>query len=131
MSDLKTFSERLSYIIESKSLTAYQISVKTGIAESTLHRLISGQTKKIQANTCKTLADFLEINDEWLRSGEGDMLLNGKPGILEDPGENTSTPLERVLKSNEMLAESNRILAESNKQLVANNTKLLEMISKK
>lgn len=46
--------------MESKGVTAYEISKGTGIAESTIGRILSGKTKRPNASTLGIICKYLE-----------------------------------------------------------------------
>lgn len=63
--------ERILELIESKGVTPYEISAKTGISEAVLSRLLNGKTKKPNQNNIKILAKYFNISEDWLRTGVG------------------------------------------------------------
>lgn len=68
-------SDRLRQVIKSKGITWDDLSVNAGIAESTISRILNNSTNNPQKSTTQALAEYLQINEEWLRTGKGDMLL--------------------------------------------------------
>lgn len=73
---MANISDRLSKVIEDKCITKYEISTKTGISESILSRIVSGETQKPQEKTLKKIAEYLQISPEWLLTGKGEMSYN-------------------------------------------------------
>ena len=63
--------ERILELVETKGITPYEISSKTGISEAVLSRLLNGKTKKPNQNNIKTLAKYFNISEDWLRTGVG------------------------------------------------------------
>ena len=66
-------SDRLKQVIDIKNLTSYKISSDTGISESVLSRILKGKTRKPQSSTVTVLAKYLQVSEQWLLSGEGEM----------------------------------------------------------
>ncbi|GHT13434.1 hypothetical protein AGMMS4956_09590 [Bacteroidia bacterium] len=69
-----TLQERINYVIAKKGSTPYEISISTGVSQSTLSRLINGTTKKLNMKTASILAKYFHIEQSWLMTGKGEML---------------------------------------------------------
>jgi phage repressor protein C with HTH and peptisase S24 domain len=67
-------NERIRQLIKNKQITAYEVSKQTGISESTLSRILNGNTEKLGFKNASLLANYFNIELEWLRFGEGEML---------------------------------------------------------
>ena len=67
---LKTVHDRLSYLIDSKSITPYAIWKETGISQATLSNILNGKTKRVSGKTLELLSKYFNVSKEWLRSGE-------------------------------------------------------------
>lgn len=65
-------AERIKELAESKGVSMYTVSIETGIAQSTLSRFINKKTETISRNALKALADYFQVNLDWLVTGEGD-----------------------------------------------------------
>lgn len=65
---MNSIGERVKYLIESKGLTAYEVSHESGISEATLSRIVNKNTKPNIKN-CKILADYFQVEKEWLLTG--------------------------------------------------------------
>lgn len=116
MGNLENISERLAYLLESKKITPYQLSVGTGISESTISRILSQKTKKLQTPTITLLANYLQVKKEWLLTGDGDIAEKNQADL------NFTGYLSRIdelIKANRDLSASNKILAENNARLTA------------
>lgn len=116
MGNLENISERLAYLLESKKITPYQLSVGTGISESTISRILSKKTKKLQKPTITLLANYLQVKKEWLLTGDGDIAEKNQADL------NFTGYLSRIdelIKANRDLSASNKILAENNARLTA------------
>ena len=116
MGNLENISERLAYLLESKKITPYQLSVGTGISESTISRILSQKTKKLQTPTITLLANYLQVKREWLLTGDGDIAEKDQAdlnftGYLSN--------IDELIKANRDLSASNKILAENNARLTA------------
>ena len=66
-----TFGDRLRHVIDSKGISAYEISQATNISQATLSRILNNSTNKPAKTTLNTLAKYLQINPTWLQTGEG------------------------------------------------------------
>lgn len=69
-------SERILYLIDKKGVTVYEISLSTGISQSVISRITNKETNKLQFKNLKLLANYFNVSPDWLRTGEGEMLLN-------------------------------------------------------
>jgi len=74
-------SERISKLIETKGVTAYEISLKTGISQSSLSRLLNDNTTKLNIKNTDLLAKYFNVNREWLLNGNGDMYVSKSEAI--------------------------------------------------
>lgn len=71
---MKSFSERLRYLIDKKGITPYYLSEKTGISEAAISRLLNGKSIRPNIRTTGLLANYFHITEDWLLTGEGEML---------------------------------------------------------
>ncbi len=62
---------RLKSVLTEKRMTAYELCKLSGVAQSTIGRLLSGKNKPSET-TCMRLALKLGVNYLWLETGEGD-----------------------------------------------------------
>lgn len=72
--------ERLRQVIESKGITWEELSVNSGVDQSTISRILNNSTTKPHKSTTQALAKYLQIDEKWLRNGE------------DNRQSNTSTP---------------------------------------
>ncbi len=68
-----SIGERLKQVIDNKGITPYELSMRTAISQATLSRIIANVTTKPSLKTIDTLAKYLQINRDWLLTGEGEM----------------------------------------------------------
>ena len=85
-------SERINQLLKNKKVTAYEVSKKTGISESTLSRILNGNTAKLGFNSATVLANYFDVDLEWLRWGFGtmskiDITKNNEPVIVQEKSE--------------------------------------------
>lgn len=66
---METISQRLIHLLDKKGITIYNLSERTGIAQSTLGRIKNKNAKPNKENR-KTIADFFGVTVEWLIYGE-------------------------------------------------------------
>ncbi len=81
-----TYNKRLQMLIDNKRVTPYYLSKATGVSQATISRLKSDVTAKPNISTNKKIADYFNVNEEWLLTGEGEML-NSSTSHKEEPSE--------------------------------------------
>lgn len=81
-----SIGERLKQVIDNKGITPYELSMRTAISQATLSRIIANVTSKPSLKTIDTLAKYLQINRDWLLTGEGEMLRGGQLQTQEPTG---------------------------------------------
>ena len=64
-------SERLSLLMSEKGITAYELSAKTEIQQSTISRILSGKTQKLSMKNRDVLASYFNVNSDWMSSELG------------------------------------------------------------
>ena len=64
--DLMDITTALRQLIESKGITPYEISIKTGVSQATLSRILSGKSSKLNIRNTELLAKYLNISSDWL-----------------------------------------------------------------
>lgn len=67
-------SERIKAVRKYFNLTQEQLAESAGITRQAIYSLEAGKSKSISKHVAKYLADKLNISENWLVSGEGDML---------------------------------------------------------
>lgn len=63
--------ERLTYLLEKHLISAYKVSLCTGVSEATLSRILSGKSVKPNSATIEALAKYFQVNEDWLLHGIG------------------------------------------------------------
>jgi len=98
--------ERVQQLIESKGLTAYELSIRTGISQASISRIINNETKKLGHRNIELLAEYFNTSAEWLRTGKGDdpvrVVDTGPPKALTQ-----EERIDRLILMNERLVEQN------------------------
>jgi len=61
--------DRLKILMDENKVTAYEVSLNTGIEQSTIGRILSGKTKRMIKPTKKALCLYFDVNEKWLISG--------------------------------------------------------------
>jgi len=64
--------QRVKQLIDNKGLTAYELSVITGISQGSLSRIINSNTKKLAIRNIEVLANYFKVSPDWLRTGAGE-----------------------------------------------------------
>lgn len=57
-----TLSEKLLKLIEQKGVTSYEVSIRSGVSESTLSRILNGHTGKMSLKTQDMLAKYFNVD---------------------------------------------------------------------
>lgn len=70
---MRTYNERLKYLLDSKGITPYYLSQATKVSQATISRLKGDKTAKPSIATNRKFADYFNVNAEWLLSGQGKM----------------------------------------------------------
>lgn len=65
-------ANRLKQLIDSKGITPYEISVKTGMSQATLSRILSNLTSKPSIRNVEILSKYFNVSTEWLLTGNGE-----------------------------------------------------------
>ena len=66
---MNTIQERFQFLLESKGLTPYQLSKKTGISDATLGRILNKGSKP-NSKTMESLCKYFDITEEWFLTGK-------------------------------------------------------------
>jgi len=64
--------ERIKQLFEDNNVTAYEVSVRTHISQSTLSRILNNKTDKLSIKTTDILSDYFFVKREWLVTGKGE-----------------------------------------------------------
>ncbi|MDV3822888.1 hypothetical protein CMU07_08990 [Elizabethkingia anophelis] len=67
-----SIKDRYISLRDEKGVTNYVVSEKSGIQASALGRLEKGQVKNPNEKTIVALAKFFDVNEDWLRTGNGE-----------------------------------------------------------
>lgn len=78
-----TFAERLKWLMKLKSLAGWQVGEAIGVSRATISTFVTGKTTTISAQTIFKLGHLLQVDPEWLLTGEG------------SPARKTYTPAEK------------------------------------
>ena len=66
-----TFTERINIAIRESGLTIVQISQKSGLGRTHIHRLMSGEIVRVYSDNLKVLCRTLGISADWLLGIKG------------------------------------------------------------
>lgn len=80
---MEKLKDRLRKSIENKEITAYELSAATGVTQANISRVLNGKTLKPNKDSLRVIADYLQVNSEWLIYGKGEMLRNEEVGIVK------------------------------------------------
>ena len=82
-----TTCDRIKQLFEDNNVTAYEVSVRTHISQSTLSRILNNKTDKLSIKTTDILSDYFSVTREWLVSGKGEKYIARKKMNDKRPGE--------------------------------------------
>ncbi|MFV0537289.1 MAG: helix-turn-helix transcriptional regulator [Dysgonomonas sp.] len=71
------FKNRLKHLLETEGITAYRIWKNTSITKGTIANYLEGKTNPNKSNI-SILANYFNVNEQWLLKGEGRMIRGGK-----------------------------------------------------
>jgi len=63
---MNTVSERLNHAMKLRETTNYAISKHTGVSQSTIGRILKGESKTINRTTIASICNYLNISEDWL-----------------------------------------------------------------
>lgn len=67
------FKDRLRYLLNQHNITAYRIWKDTSITKATIGNYLEGKTTPNKSNV-SLLATYFKVDENWLYTGEGDMM---------------------------------------------------------
>ncbi len=73
LNELDSFSKRLKYIVDSQGLKQSHMADKLGLSPAGLHYILNNDVKF--SKNAKKLAQFLNVNENWLLRGEGNVFV--------------------------------------------------------
>lgn len=91
---MEKLSNRLSFILEKRGVTRYELANEAGVCESTLCRIMSGEQERIHKKTAVNIANYLRISEKWLRLGVGNYEDSASSGAAM--GTNVVIPIEEL-----------------------------------
>lgn len=75
---MENFSRRLAYLIEKQKLTKYSLSIKSGVSEATLGRLLKDESIKPSEKTIQKLSEYFQVSELWFRTGENESAIRNE-----------------------------------------------------
>ena len=115
-------NERLKKIRTDIKLTQKQMSEKIGVTEATVSRMESGKSS-ITEQTIKMLCNEFNINETWLRTGEGEMYV-----VSEQDEELAEALAEISLSDNEKLKKIVQKLTKLNDKEIDTINDLIDLL---
>lgn len=80
---------RIKELIENKGITPYEVSIATGVSQSTFSRLINDSSKKPNIKNAEILAKYFNVTKSWLLTGEGQINLEDSKNEITNKNGNT------------------------------------------
>ena len=68
---MNTITSRLNHLLQQSGLSPYQFSMKSGISQSTLSRILNKNSKP-NASTLNKIAVFFNVEEEWILTGNSE-----------------------------------------------------------
>lgn len=100
--NMSTLADRITKALKHSGKTAANLAKELGITESAVSHWGNGNTKKIASDKLFAVARALNVNPEWLATGEGVMQRN------RGAGASLSREGEMLLEQYEQLPEARR-----------------------
>lgn len=105
---MSTFSSRLTMAMDGNSITAAQLSRKTGLSEASISRYIAGSMEP-KLTALLILADALNVTADWLSGSEDDFIIEaGNKELIMLYNALSLDGKNKVLEYAEMLLEKER-----------------------
>lgn len=79
---LDSISKRLKYIVDNMGVKQSHMAKKLGVSPSGLHYILNNDVKF--SKNAKKIADYLNINKQWLKTGEGAIYQDKAPEIVSN-----------------------------------------------
>ncbi len=130
--------DRIKQLFEDNNVTAYEVSVRTHISQSTLSRILNNKTDKLSIKTTDILSEYFAVKREWLVTGKGEKSISENKF---EANQSKEIPTNQLVPSSlfeseieklkgEVKAQKNRIddLIDENKILRRSNENLSESI---
>lgn len=113
---MKTQKDRLNKIINDSGMTKTKFADKLDIHRQTIYDLSSGRQKKIPIDLAQKIQEILQINTNWLLTGEGEILLS-KPQVPENDTKELLEMENKYLKCQVELEQKKTEIAELKLQI--------------
>lgn len=126
---MKTLAERLLLLMEERNLNQRRLAKLAGVQVSAINRWCTGETKNPKEEDLQKVAEVLDANAHWIRTGIGPMVPSPLAGLTEKDFQSSEMPpaatpspldlalLEQVLR--EVLTQAPRELPERQAQIAA------------
>ena len=69
---MNTVGERLRYVLKKRGLSQAALARRIGITPASMSQIVNG-IHNLSQRSCRDICATLDINEAWLRSGEGEM----------------------------------------------------------
>ncbi len=125
--------EIIANVLKELNMNAPSFSTATGISYQRIFDLQRGRTKKFNPGVVNMIcATFPSINKTYLYTGEGPVLMSGKPHELDNSiGANIMTPseiakmLNKVLDLSKQVSDKEKAIEEKSRELLEKERELL------
>lgn len=82
-STMVALGERLDSAMKARGVTVSRLAKAVDMSYQGIKKIVDGKTQEMDASNCIKIAAFLQINPEWLRTGEGQRELGAAPAVAE------------------------------------------------
>jgi SOS-response transcriptional repressor LexA len=114
-------SEKLTKLMSSEGITAAELSRKTEIDRTVLHRILNGQTKNPSIESMQSIAKHFSVNVEEITSDNEGRWQKGEIPIISW-GESTILPIKSILDNKHKFVKTNKSLSETSFALIVEHS---------
>ena len=107
-----SIKDKLSKLFLDKGLTAYELSLRSGVPHSTISNLMTGKTEKISAKTKEKFANYFGISIDYFNNGNNIEVIS-KEKFDNSKNDNLSDELQKAYEKIEFLTEQVAFYKES------------------
>jgi SOS-response transcriptional repressor LexA len=108
---MSEIAENLKRLMDHEGINTTELSKKTGVEQSVLHRILTGTTKNPSIKSITPILEYFSIGLDEINSIENEKWLKGEVPIIswEDA---TNTPLKSTIKSQKKFIKTNKKISD-------------------
>lgn len=120
-----SLGERIKKLSDEKGVSNYQISKDTGISQSTLSRLMTNSTSKLNSTNIEILAKYFDVSVDYLRTGNEEK--TPKEGVLVEEPHSVYEVKNKIVVDVEQLILGLRETIEAQRETIEAQKKIVEV----